>query len=153
MRPKPPPFDFFSPIPHKPLHMGIIPQTPCSNFGVLAEETVLVTDFHHQKDIWVGWKKEKVLERRKLLKELLVEGEIGCGRYRVGLVGDEVRRKVVDGCLSTTKGNQGGGGEGLGAGGGWGGAGVLGSWGLGWRVVVGWVWVKSGCEMGFGVGA
>ncbi|VVA40870.1 Hypothetical predicted protein [Prunus dulcis] len=53
MRPKPPPFDFFSPIPHRPLHMGINPQNPRSNFGVLAEEQVLVTDFHHQKDIWV----------------------------------------------------------------------------------------------------
>ncbi|VVA40871.1 Hypothetical predicted protein [Prunus dulcis] len=33
--------------------MGINPQNPRSNFGVLAEEQVLVTDFHHQKDIWV----------------------------------------------------------------------------------------------------
>ncbi|CAB4263215.1 unnamed protein product [Prunus armeniaca] len=40
-----------------------------------------------------------------------------------------------------------------GLGGGWGGAWVLGSWGLGWRVVVGWVWVESGCGMGLGVGA
>ncbi|CAB4285872.1 unnamed protein product [Prunus armeniaca] len=40
-----------------------------------------------------------------------------------------------------------------GLGGGWEGAGVLGSWGLGWRVVVGWVWVESGCGMGLGVGA
>ncbi|CAB4272102.1 unnamed protein product [Prunus armeniaca] len=40
-----------------------------------------------------------------------------------------------------------------GLGGGWGGVGVLGSWGLGWRVVVGWVWVESSCGMGFGVGA
>ncbi|CAL8167497.1 unnamed protein product [Prunus armeniaca] len=31
--------------------------------------------------------------------------------------------------------------------------GFLGSWGLGWRVVVGWVWVESGCGMGLGVGA
>ncbi|CAL2232271.1 unnamed protein product [Prunus armeniaca] len=51
-----------------------------------------------------------------------------------------VGRMVVGGCLSTTKGNQGGWGEGLvaGSGVGWGGAVVLGSWGLG-RVVVGWV--------------
>ncbi|CAB4283546.1 unnamed protein product [Prunus armeniaca] len=33
--------------------------------------------------------------------------------------------------------------------------GELGLWvhgGLGWRVVVGWVWVESGCGMGLGVG-
>ncbi|CAB4288363.1 unnamed protein product [Prunus armeniaca] len=41
----------------------------------------------------------------------------------------------------------------VGLGGGWGGVWVLGSWGLGWRVVVGWVWVESGCGMGLRVGA
>ncbi|CAL2254743.1 unnamed protein product [Prunus armeniaca] len=102
MRPKPPPFDLFSPIPHRPLHMGIKLWVWGKSLGCL----------DGLEDEEVRWAKRRV-------------------HLELGLVGDEEGRRVVGGCLSTTKGNQWGSGEGLGVaglGGGWGGAGVLGSW-------------------------
>ncbi|CAB4316309.1 unnamed protein product [Prunus armeniaca] len=62
--------------------------------------------------------------------------EVGNGENGGGVEEDQQRQKRI-----------------AGLGGRWEGAGVLGLWGLGWRVVVGWVWVKSGCGMGLGVGA
>ncbi|KAI5356315.1 hypothetical protein L3X38_009210 [Prunus dulcis] len=73
--------------------MGINPKNPRSIFGVLAEESVLVTHFHRQKDIWVPLLEvhHLLLRRRELGREGL--GEVGIELWvwgkSLGSLGDE----------------------------------------------------------------